>query len=299
MILHKFTKYLLTNLSVIIILFAGLLNVAIAEPLAKSAAAMSDRLVWTEKKGQLKLTVEQMSLPSVLKQIAKKKQFPLHLDGLPEKLISMTCTGTELRQIMECLLDNKADLIVRYQQANLKNNSKPGIAEAWIIPSNSDHVGIDTNKPSLPVNADEVGTQANINTDGNKIAKIDNLLDKAQSSDKRQKAAALGALLAAGRKGDSSVRNVLEQALADDDPEVRAQALSSLVHREGNDAMFAVQQGLHDESEDVRLIAVEGIKDDIALLQQAINDSDEVVRSLAEIKLQLLMQKDFAGQSNN
>jgi hypothetical protein len=40
------------------------------------------------------------------------------------------------------------------------------------------------------------------------------------------------------------------------------------------------------------MMAVDGITDDKALLQQAINDSDETVRSLARVKLEELTQAD-------
>ena len=42
------------------------------------------------------------------------------------------------------------------------------------------------------------------------------------------------------------------------------------------------------------MMAVDGVTDDIALLQQAINDSDETVRSLAAIKLEELIQNNSA-----
>jgi hypothetical protein len=40
------------------------------------------------------------------------------------------------------------------------------------------------------------------------------------------------------------------------------------------------------------MMAVDGITDDVSLLQQAINDSDETVRSLAAVKLEQLTQEN-------
>ncbi|CAG7856124.1 hypothetical protein MCAMS1_00499 [biofilm metagenome] len=297
MMLNQFKQILLIYRSVLLVLIAGFINVALANPV-ESALLTNNQIKLAEYDGQLKLDVMQTNLQTALNQIAKIQGFPIHVSELPDNLTSITCTGTELRQLLECLLDNKADLIVRYKPINPKKHSRPEIAEAWVVPAT---VGNDKNNAESQT---AIGTtrQENlppvppINNDGNGHVKTDELLDKAQSNDKQQKAAALGALLAAGHKGDPTVRAVLEQALADQDPEVRAQAVSGLAHRDGGDALFAVEQGLQDNSEDVRLIAVEGIKDDITLLQQAINDSDEAVRSLAEIKLQLLMDKN---QSDN
>jgi HEAT repeat protein len=124
----------------------------------------------------------------------------------------------------------------------------------------------------------------------------DELLKTAQSNDPIERADAIGALLADGREGDPNVKAVLEQALTDQDANVRAQAVSSLSHREGSDAAGAIQQALHDSSADVRMMAVDGIVDDIPLLQQAVNDSDESIRSLATIKLEQLTQNASVKQ---
>lgn len=275
------------------LLLAGglLLPVAIAKATRNTASLSKDALQWTEKNGQITLTVVQTSLQSVLQHIARQHRFPIHFSSLPEQLINTTCTGANLPQVLACLLQNKADVIVRYQPDGAKHKIKPLIAEAWIVQSTANQTDVNPGHPVLTTTNDNAQSQASKANETAKKHGFDKLLAQAQSHDSQQKAVALGALLAAGRKDDPILRDVLEQALTDQNPEVRAQALSTLAHREGNDVLAAIQQGLHDESEDVRLIAVEGIKDDIALLQQMINDKDEAVQSLAEIKLQILTQR--------
>jgi len=118
------------------------------------------------------------------------------------------------------------------------------------------------------------------------------LIKMAQSKNPSDRAEAIGALLAGGRKGDPQVKATLLEALADKDANVRAQAISTLAHREGSGATAAIQEALHDHSVDVRIMAVDGITDDAAMLQQAINDSDETVRSLATTKLEELTQRN-------
>ena len=54
---------------------------------------------------------------------------------------------------------------------------------------------------------------------------------------------------------------------------------------------MAIREALHDISADVRRMAVDGITDDIGLLQEAINDSDESIRDLAAMKLEDLMKQ--------
>ena len=122
------------------------------------------------------------------------------------------------------------------------------------------------------------------------VDRTEELLTKAHSNKPDERAKAVGDLLTGGRKDDLEVKATLERALTDKDDEVRAQAVSSVSHREGNEAAAVIQQALLDGSADVRLVAVESIVDDMALLQQALNDSDESIRSLAETKLELLAQ---------
>lgn len=285
----------------LLVLLSMSVGMAFANP-TDSASLMNEQFKLYKSNGLFKLDVTKMKLPSTLKLIAKSQQLAIHITDLPDTLMSTTCTGTELSQLLECLLDNKADLIVRYKQVNpIKHHNKAQIAEAWVVTSTSgDDKKTTENQTTVDMTGQDNPLPAPlINNDGNGTVKVDDLLDKAQSNDKKQKALALGALLMEGHKGDPAVRAVLEQALADQDPEVRAQAVSGLAHREGSDALFAVEQGLQDDSEDVRLIAVEGIKGDIALLQRAINDSDEAVRSLAEIKLQLLTDNNPSNNTKN
>ena len=91
-----------------------------------------------------------------------------------------------------------------------------------------------------------------------------------------------------GKAGDASVRTVLEEALADNYANVRAQAISSLARSEGDDATAALQVALNDSDASVRLMAVDSMGNNTALLQQALTDNDATVRELAKIRLESL-----------
>jgi hypothetical protein len=200
---------------------------------------------------------------------------------------------------LECLLDRKADLIVRNPHTPTKTDSKGQLAEAWILGSRVDGTAAKIDCPASTGQTADTGSltlrQNQQDTDA-EPDRTDELLKAVQSKNPEDRAEAIGALLADGRTGDPGVKAALEQALTDQDANVRAQAISSLSHREGGAAAGAIQQALHDDSVDVRLMAVDGITDDVALLQQAINDSDETVRSLAAVKLEQLTQENDVGE---
>ena len=289
----QFSKFAMQCVIVLLIGFAG---VTVAKtPVKTPGKALTDLVISDNKGSELQLEVRQMPLAQVLDTIARKTNVPIHYSVLPEGLATATCVGTTLKQVLECLLDRKADLIVRYSHSPANVDSNGQVAEAWILgsrldgyPPRAECVAQTADKGSLTLRQNEQGAEAEPD-------RTDDLLKMAKSKkNPAERAEAIGALMAGGRKGDPDVKAALEEALTDQDANVRAQAISSLAHREGSGAAAAIQEALHDSAVDVRLMAVDGVTDDIALLQQAINDSDETVRSLAAIKLEELTQGNKA-----
>jgi hypothetical protein len=271
-----------------LVLAIGYVNISMA-----TGDIPAELVVSTNKGSELQLEVRQMPLAKVLETITSKTHIPIHYSVLPEGLVTATCVGSTLERILECLLDHKADLIVRYPHNVAKGGGKGQVAEAWIMGSQLDNGSASANCIAASGDAVNEGSLSLRQSDQDAIIETDqtdNLLKTAQSKDPMERADAIGALLAGGREGDPNVKAVLEQALTDQDANVRAQAVSSLSHREGSGAAGAIQQALHDSSADVRMMAVDGITDDIPLLQQAVNDSDESIRSLANIKLEQLTE---------
>ena len=257
-------------------------------PASKSQGQIS---LCSAKDGRLQLKVSQMPLAQALDALADKTNTPIHHSKLPGDLFSVSCTEASIKQALECLLRNKADLILRYSD----KQDKAKITEAWVLGTPTQTTAI---KPQIPMTAekDDQENQAifskNQPAKAAKADRTEQLLAQAHSVKSSERAKAISDLLAAGRKGDLIVKTTLEQALSDEDAEVRAQAISSLAHREGSAAASAIQQALEDSSADVRLMAVDGITDEADLLQQALNDDDAAIRSLAEIKLELLTRTE-------
>lgn len=266
-----------------------LILISIATAIFASPTAMIDDLthfdlVISSNEGtELKLEVIHMPLSEVLERISSESKVPIHYSILPKGLVSATCVGSTLKQILGCLLGEKTDFIISYSHQNnsIKQNEQP--TEAWILGSRLEESSVTTD---CAFNT----SQKNKNTVNNKPDQTDNLLIMAQSEKPAERESAMSALLASGKIGDPNVKATLEQGLTDQDAGVRAQAISTFAHREGPAAVPAIQLALSDSSADVRLMAVDAITDDVMLLQQAIKDKDEVIRKLAEVKLTALMQ---------
>jgi hypothetical protein len=268
-------------------------QITVAEvPASISDKAVTDLVVSEDKGTEIQLEVRDTPLAKVLESIAHKTKVPIHYSVLPEGLVTATCVGSSLKPVLECLLDRKADLIVRYRHGPDKPDNNEQVAEAWILGARLD--GATAKKDCLAASpgTGSLSLKQKESEDDDEADQTDDLIKAAQAKDPTERAEAIGGLLSGGREGDPAVKAVLEQALTDPDENVRAQAISSLAHREGSGASAAIQEALHDKSVDVRMMAVDGITDDKALLQQAINDSDETVRSLARVKLEELTQAD-------
>lgn len=247
-----------------------------------------------------RLEVRQMPLAKALDNIAKQTGVPIHFSGLPDNLVTATCAGSALKMVLECLLNKKTDLIVRYSHAADRPNNNGPIAEVWVIGSRPGSASSSSNKDSASM-ARNAGTdiakhrQARVKPEKLKHR----LIQKSQSADAMQRADAISALLSLQKRGDPDIKAILEQALNDQDARVRAQAISTYAHLEGSEASDAIQQAMQDSSTDVRLMAVDGITDDMALLQEAVNDSDETIRSLARIKLDKLIERKHGRAVND
>lgn len=259
------------------------------------ADGQSIRVIRSENVGtELQLEVRQAPLQQVLDKIAGDTGLPIHYSVLPEGMVTATCVGTTLKQVLECLLDRKADLIFRYPQASSQGVSQQiQPEEVWVLGTKFEQMPgsvnpgackpIVTQQQAIPLTA---GAQAD--TGHSEPDQTDALVARAKSKNPADRADAISSLMTAGKAGDAAVRKVLEESLSDQDANVRAQAISSLAHREGDGATAELQEALHDSDASVRLMVVDNMGENAALLQQALTDSDATVRELAAMRLESL-----------
>ncbi len=267
---------------------ANALLLTSAAALGNGPSAPAIRVTLSEDAGaELQLEAKRAPLARVLDEVAGKTGVRIHYSVLPEGLVTATCVGETVKAVIECLFDRKASLVVRYSGRSSKTHPQGLPAEVWIL-------GTSLQASAGMKNADACASVEGASSSARKAEKVeidaaqeatDELVTMARSQDPARRAEAVGRLLAGGRKGDVAVRQVLETALTDEDPKVRAQALTSLAIREGAGAAAALQQALHDSDVSVRLTAVARAGDNTALLQQALADSDASVRELAAQRL--------------
>jgi HEAT repeat protein len=117
------------------------------------------------------------------------------------------------------------------------------------------------------------------------------LVRMAESEDPAERVSTLSQLAVERPVEPGIVQEILQTALSDEDPNVRGQAVYAVGRRGGVEAAAVLQDALQDSALPVRLMAVDGLGTDeesIALLKQALADSDQAVRELAAMKLESL-----------
>lgn len=85
-----------------------------------------------------------------------------------------------------------------------------------------------------------------------------------------------------------AVGSALDTALTDKDPGVRRYALQTIVNRKGPAATEQLRQALKDSDPGVRYLVVDSVVpkgQGLALLQEALSDASELVRTTARDRL--------------
>lgn len=264
----------------ILMLFLASITSGAANDVNQVSAKTEGFMITQQLDNEYQLNVKQAPWVDLLAMIANKAGVKINYAVLPAELVTARCSGSSVKQVLECVLVGKADLVFRYADEPAPSKSVPKLAEVWIVsPKSGSHAEPNT---LLPADTTEITKKA-AEPDQTPV-----LLKMAGSNVAAERIEAMGRLLAEGKRGDAAVTQVLLAGLADPDPLVRVRALSTYAHREGRAAATAINDALHDSNVSVRLTAVDNAGENEALLQQALKDTNETVRQLAEQRLRQL-----------
>jgi HEAT repeat protein len=126
-----------------------------------------------------------------------------------------------------------------------------------------------------------------------KQVETEKLFELARSTNPMQREEALSRLALMDQADDNGIREILEDALQDQNSSVRAQAVSGLARRNSPEIDSVLREALHDSDVGVRLMAVSNAGENIYLLESALNDTDRIVRDLASMKLDQILKIDI------
>ncbi len=111
------------------------------------------------------------------------------------------------------------------------------------------------------------------------------------AKDKAERAEALNNLISVGKIDDPNVRNALQDAMADKNEGIRAQALETLANLDQDNLAQYVDKAMQDPSPEVRMAALNKATGQVDLLERAVADKDRTVSQYAASLLKALKKQ--------
>jgi len=237
-----------------------------------------------QQAGQYFFRANNADLKAALHGIESQTDLRIHYSVLPVATISATCVADSIQQLLHCLLDGKVDMAVRETQGRNTTSA----LEVWLLGSSI--TGVDTRCTSGEGHTVSEPSASAFSKEGDEPSaeqKLEFRKQMAVSGTPDQRTQAFSYLASNADSDDRDVRHIFEAAIAEDNVEVKSQALAALIRWEGEQQASAqLQQALHDPEVSVRLMALQHIDESTALIQQMLQDEDETVRQFAAMKLQ-------------
>jgi hypothetical protein len=252
------------------------------------AANLLDGGIEFQQRGtELYLHSQQANLAKILTEITAKTGVRIHYSVLPETPVSSTCIGTSVKVVLQCLLGDKVDMAFRHP-GGIKDSHTQS-QEVWLLGSSLADADagvcqkLAARKNVQPESLTQMPQEAGEPSAEEKLVFRKQM---AISNDPQARAQAIAYLASHTSPEDKEFRQILDAALKDDNAEIKAQALTSLVAWEGEEAaMSEIQQLLSDSDENMRLMALQLVTDN-SLIQRAMQDESSKVRHYAAVKLQ-------------
>jgi HEAT repeats len=201
---------------------------------------------------------------------------------LPEAPVTVTCVGAEVGQVMDCLAAKQIGLVGHKAQ-------KDKSAEFWLLGSSMGSCQAKSIAPIKPSKELKTPKQDPLNSEPSQeeIEQTERWLIEAESKDPSERGMALTNLGLAGLKDDPKVNEMLRSATKDKDPNIRIQAITGLIQREGQNVGSEIVEALKDNNADVKMAVISNLTDP-DLLGIALNDNDPVIRDLATSKIETI-----------
>jgi hypothetical protein len=262
--------------------------------------------------GLLRIEATQRSWTEVLDAIRDRTGIRFHVYAPLTGGVTVSVPGLPVQHALKRLFAPEANLVFRYRESALRPSAPP--QDVWVLGT-----GRDDAPEALQTTSDSGqktrGSQAAVPflISGSAIERgqdtgaaaaedaqnqldlhdplvIDHLVEMAHNADPATRVWALSHLVGSGPEHDGSVEVALDAALTDSDAGVRGFAVQASASRSGPEAMAHLWYAVRDPDPEVRMRAIDSVvpanEQGMALLQAALADADETVRSLAAFRLQ-------------
>jgi len=240
---------------------------------------------------EIQLEAKNVSLARILEEISQKTAVKIHYSVLPLKPITATCAASDIEVLFRCLLGQTVDFVFHYHPVERTKELKLIPKDIWILGSSLAFCSLNNMDRKKASSNKSKGSKQENKTQ----RQLDDLFSQAKEGDSFQRRQAIIKLSERAPLHLEVMTDFLKQALIDEEPNIRAQALSSWVKRKEGNAEELIEGFLQDEAVEVRMMAVSLVSTK-ELLEFALGDSDRVVKKFAKNKLDKL--KDKLGVDN-
>lgn len=232
--------------------------------------------------GLLSVEARQQSWHKLLRQIHKKTGMFIHPTS-SQGSVTVSFRGLSAGDALRRLFGRDISFVLVYRSRRSSPTSFPFPAEAWIV--GAELAGQTKTRGAAhkaqPVSPASTSISQPVAGDSEVKA---SLMEMTQSNNPTIRVQGLSELSEGSKADAATLRSILTHAVNDPDASVRGYAIQALAHRGGDDVMGYLWLALQDPDPSVRILAIQSVgSQDQArpLLQQALSDKDETVRSIA------------------
>lgn len=175
-----------------------------------------------DEEGVLRLEVNRASWDQVFAEIAGRAGVQVHHAGLPPVLVSASCVGPSIKDVVECLLGPKASLVFRYSAELSQGVHKAQPVEAWVgmsTPDTGQCIAGEAPEQTQTLQAADSRVKAHSTVPDPELTET---LERLAESDKpADRISALSQLAGDKPVAPAMVDRIVENGVADEDPNVR------------------------------------------------------------------------------
>ncbi|HEV8714581.1 MAG TPA: HEAT repeat domain-containing protein [Candidatus Binatia bacterium] len=222
----------------------------------------------------------------VLDEVQRKTGIRFHLSSPLQGSVTVSFKDLPAEQALERLFGPDQNFMVFYHAADPGSASSALPSEVWVLGRGSGKVFDTLDEGKLAPEATEKTNDPGQEQEDQ--VELLAALEALKAEDPERRVQALSFLCESGKADETTILTALEAALADEDASVRGQAIQTLAIRGEPETMKYLWQALRDPDPSVRTLLIESVVPQgpgLTLLQTALADADETVRSIAAFRL--------------
>jgi HEAT repeats len=237
------------------------------------------------------LSVEAQAAPwvQVLDEVSRKTGTHFRLFSPLPGSVTIAFKELPAEQALRRLFGPNTNYVLRFPESNAQSVSPDFPSEVWVLGRGSGKIfETSDDKGNLAPEATENTSDPGQEGEKEDRAELLAALDALKADDPARRMQALSFLCESGKADERTVLSALEAALADEDASVRGQAIQTLATRGDPEVMKYLWQALRDPDPSVRTMLIDSVVPQgpgFALLQTALSDADETVRTIAAFRL--------------